>query len=244
MEQQISKKDLPEKLRMLQEEFDEFIYLASHDLKEPARKIVTFGERLKQNLSDKLGDEDREFFDRMMDAARRQQSMIDDLLQLSRIKTLEFRKEKIFLKELIDELDVQPGTRFTYDVPEIVYGDRAQLRLVLQEIIQNSEKFSPEKTQIKINTRSIFSTVIASKGLNPSRNYAYLVITDNGPGVPSEHNNDIFRPFYRVYGRGEFEGAGMGLSLSKAIIEKMGGAIWSDNGGKNGAAIHLLLPSA
>jgi signal transduction histidine kinase len=243
MANQILKKDLPEKLRVLQEEFDEFIYLASHDLKEPARKIVTFGERLKQSLSERLTGEENEFFDRMMDAAKRQQSMIDDLLQLSRIKNLELRKEKIFLKELVGELPISPKTKFRYDVPDVVYGDRGQLKFVLHEIIRNAEKFSGEKAQIDIDTRSIFSTVIASKGLNPSRNYAYLVISDNGPGIPSEHNNDIFRPFYRVYGRGEFEGAGMGLSLVKAIIEKMGGAIWADNGDKSGASIHLLLPS-
>ena len=243
MENQVAKKDLPEKLRVLQEEFDEFIYLASHDLKEPARKIVTFGDRLTQSLSHKLNEEEKEFFNRMMDAAKRQQSMIDDLLQLSRIKTLEFKKEKIFLKELFDELVVSDKTRLRFDVPEVVYGDRGQLKYVLQEILQNAEKFSGEKPVITIDTRSIFSTVIASKGLNPSRNYAYIVISDEGPGIPAEHNQDIFRPFYRVYGRGEFDGAGMGLSISKAIIEKMGGAIWAD-GGKEGASIHLLLPSA
>lgn len=234
---------VPEQVEALQKEFDEFIYMASHDLKEPARKIVTFGDRLTKSLSSKLTDEEQEYFKRMMDAARRQQAMIDDLLRLSRINTTDFKKEKILLPELIEELVINPKTDFKYEVPEVVYGDRRQLLYALQELIRNAEKFSPEKPVLRLMSKSIFSTVIGSKGLNSSRNYAYLILTDNGIGVPVNHEENIFRPFYRINGRGEFPGSGMGLSIVKAILDKIGGAIWAEKTVEDGASFHILLPS-
>lgn len=235
---------VPEQVKALQEEFDEFIYLASHDLKEPARKIVTFGNRLTKSLEGKLSDDEQEYFVRMMDAARRQQAMVDDLLKLSRIKSQEFRKEKIILPELISQLAIHPKTLFKYDVPDVVYGDTRQLIYALQELIKNAEKFSGEKAQIKLESKSIFSTVIGSKGLNSSRNYAYLVLTDSGIGVPEDHEEDIFRPFYKINGRGEYPGSGMGLAIARAILDKMGGALWAEKTRSNGASFHILLPSA
>ncbi|MGR3810605.1 sensor histidine kinase [Jiulongibacter sp. NS-SX5] len=233
---------VPEQVQALQKEFDEFIYMASHDLKEPARKIVTFGDRLTSSLGEKLSENEKEYFTRMMDAARRQQSMIDDLLKLSRIKTTDFKKEKINLKELVADLVVSPQTDFKFDVPEIVYADKRQLAYALQELIRNAEKFSGEKPVLKLKSKSIFSTVIGQKGLNSSRSYAYIILTDNGVGIPPENLEDVFRPFFRIHGRGEFSGSGMGLAIVKAIIDKIGGAIWAEQSSK-GASFHVLLPS-
>ncbi|UBM60652.1 HAMP domain-containing histidine kinase [Marinilongibacter aquaticus] len=239
-----SEKDrLPEQIKALQEEFDEFIYLASHDLKEPARKIVTFGDRLTESLKGKLTAEEHEFFKRMMKAAKRQQAMIDDLLRLSRIKTTTFKKEKIYFHELVDSLIVSKSTDFRFEVPQVVYGDRRQLTFAMQELLHNAEKFSPGQPIIRLESRSIFSTVIASKGLNSSRNYAYLVLSDQGIGISNEVKDDIFRPFFRVNGKLEFPGSGMGLSIIKAIFDKMGGAVWAEPGAVRGASIHILLPT-
>ncbi|AWV97939.1 sensor histidine kinase [Arcticibacterium luteifluviistationis] len=238
------KNDIPEAILTLQNEFDEFIYLASHDLKEPARKITTFGQRLSKSLEGKLNEEEKDFFARMMDAANRQQSMIDDLLKLSRINTTDFQRQRIMLHELVEELVIDEKTEFKYQCPKIAYADRVQLKIALQEVIDNAEKFNTGKVKIKLSTKSIFSTVIASKGLNPSRNYAYLIFSDNGIGIPEEHRSDIFRPFYRVNGRSEFEGAGMGLSIAKAILEKIGGAIWIEKAISQGTSVHILLPAA
>ncbi|MFT5884168.1 MAG: signal transduction histidine kinase [Arcticibacterium sp.] len=244
MNETLKNSNLPEALQMLQNEFDEFIYLASHDLKEPARKITTFGERLRKSLDGKLNVEEKDFFERMMSAADRQQSMIDDLLKLSRLKTLDFKKQKISLHELIDELDIGANTDFAYNCPKVAYGDRIQLKIAVQEIIENAVKFSTGKPHIRISTKSIFSTVIASKGLNPSRNYAYLIFTDSGIGLPPEYLDDIFRPFYRINGRAEYKGAGMGLAITKTILEKMGGVIWAEPSNGRGTSFHLLLPAA
>ncbi|WP_341226149.1 HAMP domain-containing sensor histidine kinase [uncultured Arcticibacterium sp.] len=237
-------KEVPEEVLALQNEFDEFIYLASHDLKEPARKITTFGQRLSKSLKGKLSEEEEDFFARMMDAANRQQAMIDDLLKLSRINTADFKRQRIMLHELVEELNIDERTEFKYQCPKIAYGDRPQLKIALQEVIDNAEKFNIGKVKIKLSTKSIFSTVIASKGLNPSRNYAYLIFSDNGIGIPEDQMSDIFRPFYRVNGRSEYDGAGMGLSIAKAILEKMGGAIWMEKPFSSGTSVHILLPAA
>ena len=232
-----------EKLKALQQEFDEFVYLASHDLKEPSRKIVTFGERLTSSLADKLTGDEKLFFDRMMDAAQRQHVMISDLLTLSRIKTTDFQREKFSLNELLEELKYKNSTKLALKKDEKVLADRTQLKTALQEVIDNAEKFTAEPAEISIVEKPIFSTVIDAKGLNPENSYVYFIIADKGVGIEHGQEANVFKPFFRVFGRGKYEGSGMGLAITKAILEKMGGAVWADPIENYSTAIHFLLPT-
>lgn len=232
-----------EKLKALQHEFDEFVYLASHDLKEPSRKIVTFGERLTTSLADKLTGDEKLFFDRMMDAAQRQHIMINDLLTLSRIKTTDFQKERFSLNELLEELRFTTPAKLALKQDEKILGDRSQLKTALQEIIYNAEKFTDKPAEIALIEKPIFSTVIDAKGLNPDNSYAYFIIADKGVGIEASEESNVFKPFFRVFGRGKYEGSGMGLAIVKGIIEKMGGAVWVEPVKDYNTGLHFLLPT-
>jgi signal transduction histidine kinase len=232
-----------ETLTELQKEFDEFIYLASHDLKEPARKVCTFGERLQESLKDKLSETEKDFFKRMLSAARRQQDMVDDLLQLSRVKTTLFTKTKIDLADLFSSLALNDGTTLAVNLNAHVIGDKVQLKKVLQELVTNAEKFNENKPKIEVCTKSIFSTIIDSKGLNTSRNYIYFLISDNGIGIADENLGNIFKPFFKEHGHSQYTGGGLGLAISKTIIEKMEGSIWCEPTNESGSTFHILLPA-
>jgi signal transduction histidine kinase len=179
----------------------------------------------------------------MLNAARRQQDMVDDLLTLSRVKTAVFTKAKIELKELFESIELIKNVSISVKVNEIVVGDKVQLKKVLQELIKNMIQFNQNSPKIEAYTKSIFSTIIDSKGLNASKNYIYLLISDNGIGVSKENLSNIFKPFFKEHGHSQYKGAGLGLAISKTILEKMEGTIWCEPTNESGSTFHILLPS-
>ena len=205
-------------------ELQDFAYIASHDLREPLRKITAFGELLKDSLGDNLEPDDLENLDYMVDGAHRLQEMINALLTYSRISTRgsQFKEVDLnqVLKEIIKfELAMQiEETGGMIKVPEsipLVHGDQTQIRQLLQNLISNALKYKRKDVVPEIHVECNVDV----------ENFVTVEIQDNGIGIRPEYYERVFDMFRRVHTQGSYEGCGIGLSVCKKIIERHGGQI-------------------
>jgi signal transduction histidine kinase len=214
-----------EKLEQSNQQLQEFAYVASHDLREPLRKISSFGRLLQDSLQDKLTADDKENFEFMIDGAQRMQQMIEALLTYSRVTThgAEFRPvdlnlilEQLKTLELAAKLEDVPGS--SIEVPAslpVVQADPIQMRQLLQNLIANGMKYQPKSGIPKI-------TVRATK---TEDNMIKVEVEDNGIGIKEEYYNTVFTMFRRLHSRSEYEGTGIGLAVCKRIVERHNGKI-------------------
>jgi signal transduction histidine kinase len=214
-----------EKLEQSNQQLQEFAYVASHDLREPLRKISSFGRLLQDSLQEKLTADDKENFEFMIDGAQRMQQMIEALLIYSRVTThgaefgpvdLNLIVEQLRTLELAAKLEEVPGS--TIETPEplpVVFGDPIQMRQLLQNLIVNGMKYQPKGAVPKI-------IVTATK---TDDSMFRIDVTDNGIGIKEEYYNTIFTMFRRLHSRSEYEGTGIGLAVCKRIVERHNGKI-------------------
>lgn len=224
-------------------ELEEFAYVASHDLQEPLRKIRTFSELLVTRHRQQLDDSARDYLDRMSRAAARMQSLIDDLLEYSRIATGARPSTQVNLmriwREVLTDLDAQ--IEFTHarilaaELPAIV-ADAVQMRQLFQNLLGNALKFrSPERIpEIRI------SCAPATLGDEAA---VQLEFVDNGIGFESRFAEQIFNPFKRLHSRSEHEGTGMGLAIVRRLVERHGGTVRAIGEPGVGARFVVVLPT-
>lgn len=202
------------------EELQQFAFIASHDLQEPLRKIKTFGDRLKITCGDALTPKGRDYLDRMQNAASRMQTLIEDLLTLSRVTSRGEPFIRVNLiqiaQEVISDLEIpiqQTGaTVEVQDLPNIV-ADPLQMRQLLQNLIGNALKFHRPETSpiVKIYSQDHQSQVNKYAGSECFQ----LIIEDNGIGFEEKYLQRIFNVFQRLHGRSQYEGTGIGLAICK-----------------------------
>lgn len=233
-----------EKLEQSNQQLQEFAYVASHDLREPLRKISSFGRLLQDSLQDKLTADDKENFDFMIDGAQRMQQMIEALLTYSRVTThgAEFRPtdlntivEQLKTLELAAKLEDVPGS--SIETPEslpVVQADPIQMRQLLQNLIANGMKYQPKGGVPKI-------TVRASK---TDDNMFKVEVEDNGIGIKEEYYNTVFTMFRRLHSRSEYEGTGIGLAVCKRIVERHNGKIGLTSTVGKGTTFWFTVPCA
>jgi PAS domain S-box-containing protein len=228
---------------------EEFAHAASHDLKEPIRKIHFFTDRLKKQLSDKLSTEDERIFSRVEHAAQRMNSLIDDLLLYSHVSQKPHEKEIIDLDEKIKkvledlELEVQEKDAIIkFEKLPFVRGYRRQLQQLFQNLLSNALKYS------RLNVRPLIeiSAVIVNgseAGLPPEKNYHRITVSDNGIGFEKDYAEKIFQMFQRLHGKHEYEGTGVGLSIARKVAENHDGKITAEGIPGQGARFHVYLPT-
>jgi two-component system, LuxR family, sensor kinase FixL len=211
-------------------ELEQFAYVASHDLQEPLRKIRTFGDRLKTNQGPNLDEEGRDFVDRMLNATGRMQSLIDDLLALSRVAT----KAKPFVPvdlgqvahEVLFDLEArieQSGAKVEVGKLASLEADPAQMRQLMQNLIGNALKFHRPGVPPSIKVYGRLSTERRPTGR--LGNEYQMVVEDNGIGFDEKYAERIFQPFQRLHGRNVYEGTGIGLAICHRIAERHAGRI-------------------
>jgi PAS domain S-box-containing protein len=214
-------------------ELEQFASVASHDLQEPLRKIQTLGDRLNTKCGESLNEEGRSYLERMLDAAKRSQKLIDDLLSLSRIATTGQPFVRVDLadvaKDVVADLEErieQVGGRVVIGELPVVEADPAQMRQLLQNLIVNGLKFHrPEdKPRIKVSGR-VFETKRRSATAGRSDDVCQILVKDNGIGFDEKYLDRIFLPFQRLHSGKEYEGTGIGLSICRRIVERHGGEI-------------------
>jgi signal transduction histidine kinase len=247
---------LKEKIDQLNESNDElkqFAYIASHDLQEPLRKITSFSDLLVEQFSNKLEGEGHHYLERITSSANRMRRLITDLLEYSRAgRESEESVKRINLDDImnlvIEDLEVPiketKATIYFQNLPTVV-GKETEFSQVFQNLLSNSLKFSrPDiPLEITVSTENVRAEVINKfPQLDKSSEYLLVSIKDNGIGFEQNFAERIFTIFQRLHGKNEFEGTGIGLSITRKIVEKYGGVIFAEGIPNQGATFKIILP--
>ncbi len=232
-------------------ELASFTYVASHDLQEPLRKIQTFSNLLLEKEFEKLSDYARSIFGRMEIAAKRMQTLINDLLAYSRTNTGERKFKKIKLNAIIEEVkedlkeeikekNALVESNVSYEIKILEF----QFRQLLHNLINNSLKFARpnEAPHIKITSEIVEGKKYENDSRFTEQNYFHLVVTDNGIGFEAAYNEKIFELFQRLHGRQEYNGTGIGLAIVKRIVENHNGIITAHGEINKGAKFDIFIP--
>ncbi|RAI94119.1 sensor histidine kinase [Algoriphagus yeomjeoni] len=234
-------------------ELEQFAYVASHDLQEPLRKITAFSDLLKEQFADKLEGDGELYLNRITAAAIRMRRLITDLLEYSRAGKIEndqIKEVKLskVITEMLEDVEVAIQDKSAKinvgNLPD-VYGAETEYRQVFQNLISNSIKFSKPDTNPEISiTSEAASTELVKKfpTLDKEEKYHLIKVSDNGIGFNKEYSDRIFSIFQRLHGKKEYEGTGIGLSITRKIIEKNGGVIFAESSPSNGAIFNIILP--
>lgn len=240
-----------EELTRSNTELEQFAYISSHDLQEPLRKIQAFGDMLANQYRDVLGDEGRDFLQRMQGAAKRMQGLINELLNYSRITTkaqpfVQVSLDDVARHVLIDlETRIQEtGGRVELQPLPTLEGDPTQMRQLLQNLIGNSLKYHradvPPVVKVQGRLLPIGDRAFPSQG--PPIQFCEITVEDNGIGFEQKYVDRIFAPFERLHGRGEYEGTGMGLAICRKIVERHGGTITARSVPHQGSTFLVTIP--
>ena len=220
-------------------ELQEFASIASHDLQEPLRKVVAFGERLAEHAGERLDETGKDYLQRMQSAATRMAALIDALLTYSRLSTRAQPFERVDLTQtmlgVMVDLEVrirETHARVETTVLPQVMADRIQMHQLLLNLLSNALKFSRPGVppELWVGWR-----------LLPG-NRCEITVADNGIGFEEEYAERIFRPFQRLHGRGEYEGTGMGLAICRKIVTRHGGSIVARSEPGKGSTFVVELP--
>ena len=218
-------------------ELDDFTRIASHDLKEPLRKITTFGQMLSEHLGTELDEDSSQYLFYMQDAAQRMKVLIQDLMALSRTGLSSLDHSEIELGELVHDvlellaipISEKQAQVEVEDLPKLT-GDRRLLTQLLQNLIGNAIKFSADDAPLVKITASF------------QDNQWVVGVQDNGIGILEGHEERIFEPFVKLHSRDEYEGTGFGLSICKKAVTRHGGKIWVESTPGAGAHFKFTLP--
>ena len=234
------------------EELASFSYIASHDLQEPLRKIMTFSSRLKDKYKSHLPEEARTYLNKIEESASRMAKLILDLLEYSRL----LNEENLFVKthlnavvknvlsdfELVIE---QKKAAIHYDKMIAIDAIPLHVNQLFCNILSNALKFSKTDMAPVINISTHLLTPEDIKkypNLNTQLPYCEIVISDNGIGFEQKYDQQIFVIFKRLNRRDEYDGTGIGLSICKKIVDNHHGIIFVESNLNEGSTFHIILP--
>jgi len=227
-----------ERLELLNQELEEFAFVASHDLQEPLRKIQTFCDMAKKRCVPVPDSTSQEYLDQISNSASRMRQLLRDLRLFSRAATEPEPFEKIDLvkivREAVDVLEAsaeETGCQIEIENMPAIEADESQMLLLFQNLIGNALKFhSGEIPHIKVYGK------LDRKGI------CEILVEDNGIGFDRQFAERIFKPFQRLHNRGEYDGTGMGLSICRKIVERHGGNIRAESEPGKGSTFIIRLP--
>lgn len=231
-------------------ELEGFASVASHDLQEPLRKILAFGDRLRTRCGGQLDDVGRDYLDRMDEASRRMQRLIDDLLSYSRLAGRSPLR-RVDLGAVVQGVlrDVETRLQETSAVIAVgnlptIEADATQMRQLFQNLLGNALKFhrpGGAAPAVHVSARAL---PCAHEYVRGELNTRWeIIVEDNGIGFESKHAERIFGMLQRLHSRAEYEGTGMGLAICRKIVESHDGLITAHSAPGSGAKLIVVLPS-
>lgn len=226
-------------LERVNKELREFTFIASHDLKEPLRKIHSFADQLKRNYAGCLEDEAVDYISRMQNAANRMKDLLEDLLLYSQVNVAQEHFTEVDLTntvcEVAGDLSVtveKSGGSVTVSELPFIEANETQMRQLFQNLIGNSLKYhGPEKPVVKVYSQGC------------ANGSCTIVVEDNGIGFDEQYLEKIFLPFHRLHGRNSgYEGTGIGLAICRKIVERHNGRISAKSTPGQGSTFVITLP--
>ncbi len=226
-----------QELAISNKELEQFAYVASHDLQEPLRMVSSFLTLLEKKYGAVLDDKGKKYIDFAVDGAKRMRQIILDLLDYSRAGHKMDDMENIDLSEVIEEIEIlfrkemeDRKAAITFNELPVLFGYNAPLRQVFRNLIGNALKYSRDDTPARI--------IITANEL--AQHWQFL-IADNGIGIAKEYFDRIFVIFQRLHNKDEYSGTGMGLAITKKVIENMGGKIWLTSEVGKGSTFYFTI---
>ncbi len=231
---------LDERTRQLavsNKELEQFAYIASHDLQEPLRMVTGFLSQIEKKYHAVLDEKGLKYIHFAVDGARRMRQIILDLLEFSRVGRVGHQPEEIDLNLLVDEIRLLYSKNIeenhaTVEVAAlpVLWGHRSPLRQVFQNLLGNALKYSRPGVPpvVKIAVRDV-------------PGYWEFSVSDNGIGIEAEFFEKIFIIFQRLHNKDEYSGTGMGLAISKKIVENLGGRIWLESTPGEGSTFYFTI---
>jgi PAS domain S-box-containing protein len=239
-------------LQRSNENLQQFAYIASHDLQEPLRKIQSFGDLLRTQYADALGD-GSPYLERMQSAASRMSMLIKDLLNYSRIATTQDITAPVALSDVLDrvlsDLDLvisETSAQVSVDPLPTVVGDGSQLGQLFGNLLSNALKFrKPNQVPvIQVNVHFVSATELPPSN-TPTRlssSYHRIDVVDNGIGFDETYVDRIFQVFQRLHGKNKYAGTGIGLAICQKVVANHGGVITARSQPGQGAIFSVYLP--
>lgn len=231
-------------------DLQQFASVASHDLQEPLRKIQMFSNLLKENNKRLLSIESKKYLDKIVNSAKRMRALILDVLSYSRLSAANHIFEPVNLNEIVRDL-LEDFELIIHEkkakikvgkLPEIE-ANKGQIRQVFQNMLSNALKFSKTDEAPVIH---ISGSCMGERSFDappqPDGPFCMIRIKDNGIGFDQKYQNHIFALFERLHSKDSYEGSGIGLSITKKIIEKHDGLVQARGRSGEGAEFLLLLP--
>jgi light-regulated signal transduction histidine kinase (bacteriophytochrome) len=229
----------------------EFAFVASHDLKEPLRKISTLGDRLLQTERENFTESGKVYVDKMINAALRMQQMVDDLLSLSQVNE-DATFDTTDLNQLLTDVLLTFETRIEL-IGAVVNADHlpnarvvpSQFRQLFQNLIGNSLKFARKGVAPALTVRctELKASEVSDTALRKAPSYLKLTFADNGIGFDNKFAEKIFAIFQRLHTRTEYDGTGIGLAICRKIVENHGGTIQAIGSPEKGSEFIIVIPA-
>jgi light-regulated signal transduction histidine kinase (bacteriophytochrome) len=218
-------------------ELEQFAYVASHDLQEPLRMVTGFLSQIERKYSPLIDDTGKKYINFAVDGAKRMRQIILDLLEFSRIGRNTGDMEELDLNVLMQDICTlfqkqieEKDAVIAVDELPVLAGYKAPLRQVFQNLIGNALKYSKCNGQVKIHIAAI----------ELSNDWQFSV-SDNGIGISKDYFEKIFIIFQRLHNKDEFSGTGIGLAVTKKVIENHGGKIWVESTEGKGSVFYFTI---
>lgn len=242
--------EMNHELELSNHDLQQFASVASHDLQEPLRKIQMFSNLLRSQNKEILSADSQKFLDKIINSSKRMKALILDVLSYSRLSANNNIFEQVDLndtvKDLLDDFELiiqEKNAEIRVGELPHIEANRGQIRQVFQNMVSNALKFSKPDQPPVIEISGMY---LAEKSFDSVQqeegSYCLISIKDNGIGFDQKYLNHIFALFERLHSKDSYEGSGIGLSITKKIIEKHDGLVHARSISGEGAEFLLLLP--
>ena len=229
--------DRTHELALINKELEHYSFYISHDLRAPLRVIKGYTEALKEDFGSKIPEEGLKFLQRIEETSNYMGDLIDGLLNMSSVTTMEFEPRHVHLSNIVKSLtreiehsDPQRKVQWVIQDDVVVYGDENLLRLALANLLNNAWKFS-----------KAIPLSIVEFGVNYDNKDPVYYIRDNGVGFDMRYSEKLFKIFQRLHSKDQYEGTGIGLATVKKIILSHHGKIWTESTPGQGATFFFTL---